>query len=81
MRFHSQPAAALLMLCLTVCALGNEPKLVESTSSRFDFAHHLLQTADESYTQGDPAMATVLYGEALKEYEGLIRAYPAWDAA
>ncbi len=48
---------------------------------RFDFAHHVLRSADTTRAAGDRAGALMLYEEAYRMYQELVPLYPAWEPA
>jgi tetratricopeptide (TPR) repeat protein len=48
---------------------------------RFDFAYHVLRSADAAREQGDLRGAVILYEEAHREYEQLLNEFPNWDPA
>ncbi len=73
--------AFLLLATATPARPADAPLPVESTATRFNFAHHLMQSADDARAQGDLRTATILYEEALKEYDTLTKTYPDWDHA
>jgi len=48
---------------------------------RFDFAYHVLRSADAAREQGDLRGAVILYEEAHREYGQLLIEFPNWDPA
>ena len=52
-----------------------------STAMRFDYALHVLTSADAARDQQSYPTAIVLYDEAYKEYTTLMKSFPHWEPA
>lgn len=66
-----------LLLMLAGAVSAQDAK--DPAALRFDFAYHILRSADDARSAGDPEGAMILYEEAAKTYRALMREYPSWE--
>lgn len=80
---HLRPLLLVVWLALGLSAVSHGQGLPPNAPAgqRFDFAYHVLRSADAAREQGDLRGAMVLYEEALKEYSQLLNEFPNWDPA
>jgi len=73
----------LLALFLLLPALRHDARAQNSpnmpTAMQFDFAYHILKSADDAREANQIPTALVLYEEAAKEYARVMREFPDWD--
>lgn len=80
---HIRPLLLMVSLAFGISAICQAQGLPPNAPAgqRFDFAYHVLRSADAAREQGDLRGAVILYEEAHREYEQLLNEFPNWDPA
>jgi tetratricopeptide (TPR) repeat protein len=80
---HIRPLLLMVSLAFGISAVCQAQGLPPNAPAgqRFDFAYHVLRSADAAREQGDLRGAVILYEEAHREYEQLLNEFPNWDPA